>query len=133
MASFMSKYQEQTYALMRIVTGLLFFLHGLAKFMPISPDRPLHIQWVAGPIELIGGALVVVGLFTRPVAFLCSGMAAAAYWIGHAPNGWHPLANGGEAAALYAFVFLYISARGTGIWGLGKEPAGAPPSPQPDL
>ncbi len=121
MASFMSKYQEQTYALMRIVTGFLFFLHGLAKFMPISPDTPLHIQWVAGPIELIGGALVVIGLFTRPAAFLCSGMAAAAYWIGHAPNGWDPLANGGEAAALYAFVFLYISARGTGIWGLGKN------------
>lgn len=121
MTSFMSKYQEQTYALMRIVTGFLFFLHGLAKFMPISPERPLHIQWVAGPIELIGGALVVIGLFTRPAAFICAGMAAAAYWIGHAPNGWHPLANGGEAAALYAFVFLYIATKGAGIWGLDKK------------
>ena len=70
----MKKFENQTYALMRIVTGLLFFGHGLAKFMPINPERPLHIQWVAGPIELIGGALVVIGLFTRPAAFLCSAL-----------------------------------------------------------
>lgn len=121
MVSFMKKYEAQTYALMRIVTGFLFMLHGLAKFMPINPDRPLHIQWVAGPIELIGGALVIIGLFTRPAAFLCSGMAAAAYWVGHAKAGMYPLGNGGEAAALYAFAFLYISARGTGAWGIGKD------------
>jgi putative oxidoreductase len=121
MTGFMQKYQEQTYALMRIVTGFLFMLHGLAKFMPINPERPLHIQWVAGPIELIGGALVIIGVFTRPAAFICAGMAAAAYWVGHFPSGWHPLANRGESAALYTFVFLYIAARGTGIWGLGKK------------
>jgi putative oxidoreductase len=121
MVSFMKNFENQTYALMRIVTGLLFFGHGLAKFMPINPDRPLHIQWVAGPIELIGGALVIIGLFTRPAAFLCSGMAAAAYWMGHAGHGWSPLQNGGEAAALYAFAFLYISAKGAGIWGLDES------------
>lgn len=121
MVGFMQKYTEQTYALMRIVTGFLFFLHGLGKFMPISDERPWHIQWIAGPIELIGGVLVIIGLFTRPAAFLCSGMAAAAYWVGHNPHSWHPLANQGEAAALYAFVFLYIAARGTGIWGIGKD------------
>ena len=121
MLAFMNKYEDQTYALMRIVTGLLFFGHGLAKFMPISAERPLLIQWVAGPIELIAGALVIIGLFTRPAAFLCSGMAAAAYWMGHSSHGWNPLANGGEAAVLYAFAFLYISAKGTGIWGLGKD------------
>lgn len=121
MPAFMKKYEAQTYALMRIVTGFLFMLHGLAKFMPINPERPMHIQWVAGPVELIGGALVIIGLFTRPAAFLCSGMAAAAYWVGHGGSGWNPLQNGGEAAALYAFAFLYIAARGTGTWGIGKD------------
>jgi putative oxidoreductase len=117
----MQKYEDQTYALLRIVTGFLFLLHGLYKFMTMGGDRPFHIQWIAGPIELIGGALVLIGLFTRPAAFLCAGMAAAAYWVGHFPNGWHPLANGGESAALHAFIFLYISAKGSGIWGLDKR------------
>lgn len=121
MLSFMQKYEDQTYALMRIVTGFLFMLHGLGKFLTMSPDRPFHIQWIAAPIELIGGALVIIGLWTRPAAFLCAGMAAAAYWVGHFPNGWHPLENRGESAALYAFVFLYIAAKGTGIWGIEKR------------
>lgn len=121
MLSFMKKYQDQTYALMRIVTAGSFLLHGLGKFLNYSPDRPLHIQWIAGPIELIGGALVLIGLWTRPSAFLCSGMAAAAYWVGHFPRGWHPIENGGESAVLFTFVFLYIAARGTGIWGIGKD------------
>lgn len=121
MLAFMSKYEDQTYALMRIVTGFLFLLHGLGKFLSYSPERPFHIQWIAGPIELIGGALVMIGLWTRSAAFLCSGMAAAAYWVGHFPHGWHPLQNQGEAAALHAFAFLYIAAKGTGIWGIGKK------------
>lgn len=120
MLAFMKKYEDQTYALLRIVTGFLFMLHGLGKFLTMSPDRPLHIQWIAGPIELIGGALVLIGLWTRPAAFVCSGMAAAAYFVGHFPRGWHPLENGGEAAALYAFAFLYIAAKGTGSWGINK-------------
>jgi putative oxidoreductase len=122
MLSFMSKFENQSYALMRIVSGFLFFLHGLGKMMTLEGStRPFHIQWIAGPIELIAGALVIIGLFTRPAAFLCSGMAAAAYWVGHFPHGWHPLANQGESAALYAFIFLYISAKGTGIWGFSKD------------
>jgi putative oxidoreductase len=123
MASFMHKYQDQTYALMRITTGFMFLCHGVPKFMNMEEaTRPFHIQWIAGPIELIGGALVMIGLFTSPVAFICAGMGAAAYWLGHfSAENYLPIMNRGDAAALYAFVFLYISARGTGIWGIGKN------------
>ena len=119
---FMKAYENQTYALMRITTGFMFLCHGAMKFVGIAEAaRPWHIQWIAAPIELIGGALVMVGLLTVPAAFLCAGMAAAAYWLGHFPRGNLPIANGGDAAALYAFVFLYISAKGTGIWGVSKD------------
>ncbi|NND44912.1 MAG: DoxX family protein [Xanthomonadales bacterium] len=119
---FMSRFEPQAYALLRIVTGFLFIWHGALKFANLAEaTRPWHIQWVAGPIELIGGALVMVGLVTRPAAFLCSGMAAAAYWVGHFPRAPWPIQNGGEAAVLFAFIFLYLAARGTGIWGLGKR------------
>jgi putative oxidoreductase len=122
MLDFMKNYENQTYALMRITTGFMFLCHGVTKFQAIEESaRPWHIQWLAGPIELIGGALVMLGLFTVPAAFLCAGMAAAAYWIGHFPNGMLPIQNRGDAAALYAFAFLFISAKGTGIWGLGKQ------------
>ena len=122
MLTIMKKYEAPTYALMRITTGFMFLSHGFMKFQAIEESaRPWHIQWVAAPIELIGGALVMLGLFTVPAAFLCAGMAAAAYWIGHFPGGMLPVQNRGDAAALYAFVFLFISARGTGIWGLGKS------------
>ena len=120
--SLLAKYEAQAYALMRITTGFLFLCHGAMKFLNMPEEaRPWHIQWVAGPIELIGGALVMVGLLTSPVALLCSGMAAAAYWVGHFPRGDLPILNNGDAAALYAFVFLYISAKGTGIWGLSRS------------
>ena len=122
MVSFMKAYENQTYALMRITTGFMFFCHGVTKFMSMPDDRPMHIQWIAGPVELIGGALVMIGLMTSPAAFLCSGMAAAAYWIGHfSAENYLPIMNRGDAAALYAFVFLYIAAKGTGIWGVGKD------------
>lgn len=119
--SFMQKYENQTYALMRITTGFMFLCHGVMKFTDMQEAaRPWHLQWVAAPIELIGGALVMLGLFTSPAAFLCAGMGAAAYWVGHFPNGNLPILNRGDAAALYAFVFLFIAAKGTGTWGLGK-------------
>ncbi len=122
MHAFMKKYEDQTYALMRITTGFLFLCHGVMKFTNMGEAaRPFHIQWIAGPVELIGGALVMLGLFTSPAAFLCSGMAAAAYWIGHFPRGSLPIMNSGDAAVLYTFAFLYISAKGTGIWGIGKN------------
>ena len=121
MVSFMKAYEAQTYALMRITTGFMFLCHIIYKW-PISDDRPWHLQWIAGPVELIGGALVMIGLMTRPAAFLCSGMAAAAYWLGHSKGETLlPIMNSGDAAALYAFVFLYIAAKGTGIWGVNKD------------
>ena len=122
MLTFMKPFEKHSYALLRIVTAFLFLCHGWLKFVNMAEaTRPWYIQWVAGPIELIGGALVMIGLFTRPAAFLCSGMAAAAYWVGHYPQGFWPIYNGGESAALFAFAFLYISAKGTGIWGFGKD------------
>ena len=118
----MKSYENQVYALLRITTGFMFLCHGVTKFMGMEEAaRPWHIQWIAAPIELVGGALVMLGLFTVPAAFLCAGMAAAAYWVSHFPRGYLPIMNRGDAAALYAFVFLYISAKGTGIWGLTKN------------
>lgn len=123
MLSFMKAYENQAYALMRITTGFMFLCHGAQKFMALPQHTlPWHLQWVAGPIELIGGAFVMLGLFTSPAAFLCAGMGAAAYWVGHfSAENYLPVFNRGDAAALYAFVFLYISAKGTGTWALGKD------------
>src|SRR5215475_7693724 len=119
MASFMHRFSSETYALLRIMAGLLFLWHGAQKlfgFPQASPDAPAFVIYVAGPIELIGGTLVAVGLFTRWAAFLCSGLMAFAYWMAHGPKHIFPLLNGGELAALYCFVFLFISARGAGRW-----------------
>jgi putative oxidoreductase len=118
---FMKSFTVQTYALMRIVAGFLFLWHGTQKLFafPVPPpDIPPFVMYVAGPIELIGGALVMLGLFTRWAAFLCSGLMAAAYWMAHGFNALFPIENGGELAALYCFVFLYISAQGSGAWSV---------------
>ena len=120
----MRAYELQTYAAMRIVTGFLFLWHGLSKVFGIPeappPGAPAFIIWTAGPIELIGGVLVMIGLFTRQAAFLCSGLMAFGYWMGHGTNALLPVQNKGELAALYCFVFLYISARGAGTWSVDK-------------
>lgn len=111
-------------SVLRIMSGLLFLQHGTAKFLgiPVIPQMAnlpaFSLSWIAGVIELIGGALLVIGLFTRPVAFLCSGLMAAAYFIAHAPRGFYPIVNAGELAALYCFVFLYIAAAGAGPWSV---------------
>lgn len=119
--AFLSPIQTHAYALMRIVTGLLFLWHGTQKlfgFPKESPDAPAFVIYVAGPIELVGGILVMIGLFTRYAAFLCSGLMAAAYWMAHGTKALFPLLNGGELAALYCFVFLCIAANGAGIWSV---------------
>jgi putative oxidoreductase len=107
---------------LRIVTGLLFLQHGTTKLLsfPLSPmsGGTDGMTLTSGTLELVGGALIVVGLFTRPVAFILSGMMAVAYFMAHAPQGFYPLLNGGELAALYCFVFLYLSAAGAGPWSL---------------
>jgi putative oxidoreductase len=122
MAAFMKSYAEQTYALMRIVTGLLFACHGMSKLfgIPVAPpaEAPAFVLYTAGPIELAGGILVMVGLQTRWAAFVSSGLMAAAYWMAHGTKALLPIANHGELAVLYCFVFLFISARGSGIWSL---------------
>ena len=120
---FPDKYQDQTYALFRIVTGFLFLWHGTQKLFNFPTAFPYDmnaLMMAAGSIELIGGALVMIGLFTRPAAFICSGTMAVAYWMMHGSQSFWPLMNGGELAAFYCFAFLFISCRGSGIWGVGK-------------
>ena len=122
MAQFMSGFDKQTYAAMRIVTGLLFLFHGSQKLLSWPVDAmaglPSFITYIAGPIELFGGILVMIGLFTRWAAFLASGLMAAAYWMAHGTKALYPMLNGGELAIIYCFVFLYIAARGPGIWSI---------------
>ena len=127
MATFMREYEQQAYAALRIVAGFLFLWHGLQKvfgFPGEMPPMPGFIRWIAGPIELVGGLLVMIGLFTRGAAFLSSGLMAFAYWMGHGFQALLPVINKGELAALYCFVLLYISARGPGIWSLDAETGG---------
>lgn len=125
MASFMGKFESQAYAVMRIVAGLLFLWHGSQKllgFPATSMELPGFVTYIAGPIELVGGILVMIGLMTSWAAFFCSGVMAAAYWMAHGTKALLPLQNGGELAMLYCFVFLFISARGAGIWSVdGKR------------
>jgi putative oxidoreductase len=105
------------YAAMRIVTGLLFLFHGLQKVLGMYGGQVQAVgslPWVAGVIEVTGGILVMVGLFTALTAFICSGEMAAAYFMAHFPKAFWPIENQGELAALYCFVFLYIASRGGG-------------------
>ncbi|WP_447971102.1 DoxX family protein [Nitrospira sp. M1] len=118
----MNALQPQAYALMRIIVGLLFLWHGAQKLFgfptPMPMEAPGFVVYIAGSIELFGGFLVMIGLFTRWTAFLCSGLMAAAYWMAHGTKALFPIMNGGELAALYCFVFLFISAHGSGIWSV---------------
>jgi putative oxidoreductase len=110
-------------SLLRIVTGFLFIQHGGQKVLgfPAPQHGPFDlfsIMGVAGALELVGGLLIMVGLFTRPVSFVLSGLMAFAYFMAHAGQGFWPMLNGGELAALYCFVFLYLSAAGGGAWSI---------------
>ena len=111
-------------SLLRIIAALLFMEHGLMKLFhfpgpqPGAPDPLPMILMAAAWIEVIGGGLLALGLFTRVAAFVCSGQMAAAYFMAHAPQGFWPALNGGEAAILYCFVFLYLVFAGPGIWSL---------------
>jgi putative oxidoreductase len=111
-------------SVLRIMSALLFMQHGTAKFLTIPQmDQFAKLQayspsWFAGLFELIGGALLLIGLFTRPVAFVLSGVMAAAYFMAHAPRAFFPIVNAGELAALYCFVFLYIAFAGGGAWSV---------------
>ena len=120
MAMFMQRFGGQTYALLRIVSGFLFLWHGASKLFefPKASGAPEWIVHAAGPIELIGGTLIMLGLFTRQAAFISSGMAAVAYFLVHAGRSLFPIVNGGELVAFFCFTFLYISAHGAGIWSI---------------
>lgn len=109
-----------THALLRIMTGFLFVPHGYQKLFGLGGVGPREgtLPLIAGVIELVGGTLILLGLQTRWVAFLCSGLMAAAYFIAHASGGFLPLLNRGETAVLYCFVFLYFWANGSGDWSL---------------
>lgn len=107
------------------MSALLFLAHGTTKLlgwpateMFATPPEPMTLIWFAGVLELAGGALLAVGFMTRPVAFVLSGQMAFAYFLGHATQAFWPVQNGGDAAILYCFVFLYIAAAGEGPWSL---------------
>ena len=123
MKPILGRFTEPTYALLRIVAGLLFALHGAQKFGVLGGQMaPMFSQiWFAGVIELVGGVMIAIGLLTSIAAFICSGEMAVAYFKAHAPGGWNPLANQGELAVLYCFVFLYIAARGGGRYSVDKR------------
>lgn len=119
---FFARYELQAYALLRIIAGFLFLWHGTAKLFgfPLTSQAAGYVKYVGGSIELVAGILVMVGLFTRPAAFIASGFCAAAYWIAHGTHAFLPYANKGTLATLYAFVFLYIATRGAGLWGIDR-------------
>ena len=120
--TWLSRWQPQILAILRIVAGLLFLAHGVQKFFafPVPfPMLPLTTQFTAaGVIELVAGTLITIGLFTRLAAFIASGEMAAAYFIVHFPQSFWPVVNRGESAVLFCFVFLYLAAAGAGAWSV---------------
>jgi putative oxidoreductase len=122
---FLDNYQEQAYALLRITAGFMFLLHGTQKFFNFPQQYPYgelgFLTIAAGSIELIGGVLIILGLTTRGTAFLCSGTMAVAYWLYHGTQSFYPIVNGGEVAALYCFIFLFIASKGSGIWSMDNK------------
>lgn len=118
---FISRYEIPVYSLLRLVIGFLFLWHGSQKlfhFPPIGHAMPPYIVFIAGPIEFFGGLLVMIGLWTHWAAFICSGEMAYAYWTVHSTRFLLPLLNGGELAMIYCFLFLFISAKGSGSFSL---------------
>lgn len=117
-------FKEVTYNLLRVVTGLLFMQHGAQKLFGWLEGRQVtdlvSITGLAGVLEFFGGALIVLGLLTRPVAVILSGEMAVAYFWRHLPNGYWPILNRGELAALFCFVFLFFAAHGPGTWSLDR-------------
>jgi putative oxidoreductase len=123
--TFLQPFTPQLLSVLRIMSGLLFLQHGTTKYLniPIGPMNnatPMSMSGAAGIIELVTGVLLVVGLFTRPAAFIASGMCAVAYFYVHAGRGFFPILNGGELAVLYTFTFLYLAAAGGGPLSLDR-------------
>jgi putative oxidoreductase len=124
MEAFAQSWAPRMLSVLRIMSGLLLLAHGTGKWLkfPAGAFPPTFnvnsMGGYAGAIELVGGILLVLGLFTRPAAFIVSGMCAVGYFLVHAPNGFFPILNKGELIVLYCFVFLYIAAAGPGPWSL---------------
>jgi putative oxidoreductase len=111
-------------SILRIITAFLFMEHGSMKLLgypqPMGDIPLLSLMGVAGTLELVGGFMILIGIFTRPVAFILSGEMAFAYFMAHAPNGFWPVLNHGEPAVLYCFIFLYLTAAGGGNWSVDR-------------
>jgi putative oxidoreductase len=122
---FSERWAPYAIGLLRIVTALLFIEHGTAKLLGF-PETPMayppmwSLGWIAGWLEIVGGALLLVGLWTRWVAFLLAGEMAVAYWYAHAPQSTFPIINQGEAAILFCFIFLLLAVVGAGEWSFDK-------------
>jgi putative oxidoreductase len=117
------RFEPTAYALLRIVAGFMFICHGLQKLLGVLGGHRVALASMLGGasiIETVGGLLVMIGLFTSPAAFICSGEMAFAYFMVHQPRGAFPIQNGGEPAVLYCFIFLFIAARGAGFLSVGK-------------
>ena len=137
--AFAATWSPRLLAVLRIVTGYMFLLHGTSKLLGwphvamFDNLQLMSLIGFAGMLELVGGFLVLVGAFTRPVAFVLSGEMAAAYFIGHASRGspFVPMLNQGEAAVLYCFIFLYFAAAGAGAWSVDAARGGTPRAAAP--
>ena len=126
----------QALALLRIVTALVFMQHGLQKLVGFpAPPVPGYQHWslagLAGLMEVVASPMLAIGLFTRPVSFVMSGLMAVAYFMGHGNKGFFPLANGGDVAVLCCFIFLYLAAAGGGAWTLDARLARGVRTPGP--
>ena len=122
MKPILARFHEHTYSLLRIFSGAMFMIHGTGKILG-WPESKMHpavgtLPWFSGILELVCGALILIGLFTTIAAFIASGEMAVAYFMAHARGGFWPIVNKGELAVLYCFVFLYIAANGGGLWSL---------------
>jgi putative oxidoreductase len=122
-STIVTRWTPQLLSVLRIVTAFLFIEHGMQKLLnyPAPAQQAIDLMSLMGlaaVLELFGGALMLVGLFTRPVAFVLSGFMAVAYFMAHAPQGFWPLLNHGELAVMYCFAFLYFAAAGPGPWSL---------------
>lgn len=125
MSNCCNRIQPVLLSVLRIVTAYLFLLHGTSKFfafpIEMGSGSPGGLMLLAGILEVVGGILLVLGLFARPAAFVLSGQMAVAYFMAHASrNALFPIANGGESAVLFCFVFFYIAAAGGGAWSLDR-------------
>ncbi|HEX8282639.1 MAG TPA: DoxX family protein [Pyrinomonadaceae bacterium] len=133
--SFYLKWGPRLLSVLRIVAGFLLMQHGMQKLLGLPAPMPggtvplLSLFGLAGALELVGGLLILLGLFTRPVAFILSGELATAYFMAHAPRGFWPLLNQGELPALYSFVFLYLAVAGGGAWSLDSLLRRSPTTP----